>query len=122
MTITLTDDRAVAQLETWQQLEIAVGKTGLIDSMPERFWRDLVDHGVETVDQFEEAYSGQYRDGSDFSEQLCDDCGYLTESNLPTFITNHINWYAVWECELRHDYCIIKGKDEYDNRFFTRHF
>tara|TARA_E500000331_G_C16709518_1_gene477498 strand:- start:21 stop:389 length:369 start_codon:yes stop_codon:yes gene_type:complete len=122
MTITLTDDRAVAQLEDWQQLEIAVGKTGYIDSMPETFWRDLVDYGIETVEQFEEAYSGQYDSGADFSEQLCNDCGYLADDHLPTFITNHIDWEDVWECELRHDYCIIKGKNEYDYRFFARHF
>ena len=118
MTVTLTDDRAVTQLETWQQLEIAVAETGMIDSMPERFWQDLVSLGVETVEQFEEAYSGSYFSGADFAEQLCDDCGYLSESNLPTFISNHIDWDAVWNCELRHDYTM----SDVGGYFFSRHF
>ena len=122
MTITLTDDRSVAQLETWQQLEIAVGETGLIDSMPERFWQDLVSDGIETVEQFEEAYSGQYLSGADFAMQLCDDCGYLSESNIPNFIISHIDWDAVWNRELCFDYTKIEGKYPGDHRFFSRHF
>ena len=122
MTATLTDDCAVTQLETWQQLEIAVADTGMIDSMPERFWKDLVSYGIESVEQFEDAYSGQYDSGADFTEQLCDECGYLSESNLPTFISNHIDWDAVWNRELCFDYTKIEGKYPGDHRFFSRHF
>ena len=122
MTITLTDDRAVVQLETWQQLEIAVGKTGCIDSMPERFWRDLVDYGIETVEEFKDAYSGQYASGADFAEKLCEDCGYLSESNIPPFISRHIDWDSVWNRELCFEYTKIEGKRPGDLRFFCRDF
>ena len=77
-------------------------------------------NGIETVEQFEDAYSGQYRDGAEFSETLIDDCGYLEESSLPTFITNHIDWEDVWECELRHDYFMLT--QDYKSHFFSRHF
>ena len=122
MTVTLTDDRAVTQLETWQQLEIAVAETGMIDSMPERFWQDLVSLGIESVEQFEDAYAGSYYSGADFAEVLCDDCGYLSESNLPTFISYHIDWDAVWNRELCFDYTKIEGKSPREFRFFSRHF
>ena len=122
MTVTLTDDRAVTQLETWQQLEIAVADTGMIDSMPERFWKDLVSYGIESVEQFEDAYAGQYDSAAEFTEQLCDDCGYLSESNLPTWISGCIDWDLVWNSSLSYDYFIVEGKRPGDLRFFSRHF
>ena len=82
------------------------------------FMKELDDNGIETVEQFEDAYAGQYDSGADFAEQLCDDCGYLSESNLPNFISNHIDWDAVWNCELRHDYTM----SDVGGYFFSRHF
>ena len=86
------------------------------------FMKELDDNGIETAEQFQDAYAGQYASGADFAEQLCDDCGYLSESNLPNFISNHIDWDAVWNCELRHDYFMVEGKYPGDLRFFSRHF
>jgi len=80
--------------------------------------------GIENVDQWEDAYvqsmPSSFRVEAQFTEQLMDDLGYLYESNLPNFISNHIDWQAVWDCELRHDYCTI----QYDGvtHFFSRHF
>ena len=95
---------------------------GLIDAMPDRFFNELVDCGIETVEQFEDAYAGEYSSTANFAEQLCDDCGYLSESNLPNFISNHIDWDAVWNCELRFDYFTVEGKYPGDLRFFSLHF
>ena len=56
-----------------------------------------------------------------FVEQLMDDLGYLTEdSSMPDFITSHIDWQSVWDCELSHDYFIIESNDQ--THFFSRHF
>ena len=80
--------------------------------------------GIENVDQWEDAYvqsiPSAWRVEAQFTEQLMDDLGYLCESNLPNFISNHIDWQAVWDCELCHDYCTI----DYDGvtHFFSRHF
>ena len=80
--------------------------------------------GIENVDQWEDAYvqsmPSSWRVEAQFTEQLMDDLGYLSESNLPNFISNHIDWQDVWDCELRHDYSTI----EYDGvtHFFSRHF
>ena len=80
--------------------------------------------GIENVDQWEDAYVQSlpscWSVEAQFTEQLMDDLGYLSESNLPNFISNHIDWQEVWDCELRHDYCTI----EYDGvtHFFSRHF
>ena len=83
--------------------------------------------GIENVDQWEDAYvqsmPSSFRVEGQFVEQLMDDLGYLDGPEItavPNFITNHIDWQAVWDCELRHDYCTI----EYDGvtHFFSRHF
>ena len=85
--------------------------------------------GIENVDQWEDAYvqsiPSAWRVEAQFVEQLMDDLGYLSwdgpnEGPLPDFILSHIDWQAVWDCELRFDYCTI----EYDGvtHFFSRHF
>ena len=80
--------------------------------------------GIENVDQWEDAYVQSmpscWRVEAQFTEQLMDNLGYLCETELPTFITYHIDWQAVWDCELRHDYSTI----EYDGvtYFFSRNF
>ena len=95
-------------------------KEKYISDVNDQLFQDILDNGIETVEQFEDAYSGQYRDGAEFSETLVPDCGYLEESSLPTFITNHIDWEDVWECELRHDYFMLT--QDYKSHFFSRHF
>jgi len=104
------------------KLQEAVGSTGMIDTMPDRFFNELIDNGIETVEQFEDAYAGNYYSTADFAEQLCDDCGYLSESNLPTWISGCIDWDQVWNSALTYDYFIVEGKRPGDLRFFSRHF
>ena len=85
--------------------------------------------GIENVDQWDDAYTQSmptsYRVEAQFVEQLMDDLGYLStlstaDGDLPQFLTNHIDWQEVWDCELRHDYFSI----EYDGQthFFSRYF
>ena len=80
--------------------------------------------GIENTEQWEDAYvqsmPSSWSVEAQFTEQLMDDLGYSCETNLPSWIVNHIDWQAVWDCELRHDYCTI----EYDGvtHFFSRHF
>jgi len=78
--------------------------------------QEMMDYGIETVSQFEDAYQGQHLDAASFAESLCEDCGYLDDSNIPTFITNHIDWESVWSRELRFDYF------EVDGHFFSNNF
>ena len=82
--------------------------------------------GIENVDQWEDAYiqsmPTSIRVEAQFVEQLVDDLGYLStaDGELPDFLTYHIDWQAVWDSELRHDYFSI----EYDGQthFFSRYF
>ena len=60
----------------------------------ETYHRLVEDYGQEVVDEFmedydienfEEMYQGQYRNGAEFAEQLCQDCGYIKsyQGDLP---------------------------------------
>ena len=104
-----------------QQLQQEIEESGRIDSRPIDFYQELLDYGIESLEQFEDSYQGQHDSGADFAEQLCEDCGYLEESNLPMFIQSHIDWETVWSNELRFDYFAIKvGVQGYE--FFSNNF
>ena len=103
----------------------------ILNDIPEldlELFLEINDLGIENVDQWEDAYVQSMPSSlhveAQFTEQLVDDLGYLgdgpNETDVPDFLTSHIDWQAVWDCELRHDYCTI----EYDEMtyFFSRHF
>ena len=105
-----------------EQLRDAIGATGMIDTMPDQFYQDLIDYGIETAEQFEDAYQGSYSSGAEFSEIMVNDCGYLDNCDLPDFITHAIDYDVMWECSLRHDYFMLDGKRPGDKRFFSKYF
>ena len=99
-----------------------------IPDMDLNLFKEINDYGIENVDQWEDAYVQSMRTSihveAQFVEQLIDDLGYLgdgpNETDVPDFLTSHIDWQAVWDCELRHDYFTIED-GEYTH-FFSRHF
>ena len=96
-----------------------------IPDIDDELFRDILEYGIENVDQWEDAYvctmPTSIRVEAQFVEQLMDDLGYLTEdSSMPDFITSHIDWQEVWDCELSHDYFIIESEDQ--THFFSRYF
>ena len=103
-----------------EQLADAIGSTGMIDAMPDKFYQDLIDYGIETAEEFEDTYQGSYSSGAEFCQVMVEDCGELDQ--VPDFITNHIDYDSMWECELRHDYFMLDGKRPGDKRFFSKYF
>ncbi len=96
-----------------------------IPDIDDKLFQDILDEGIETVEQWEDAYVQSMPTSifveAQFVEQLMDDLGYLTEdSSMPDFITSHIDWQEVWDCELRHDYFTIESPDQ--THFFSRHY
>ena len=96
-----------------------------IPDVDDTLFQDILDNGIETDEQWEDAYVCSMPTSifveAQFVEQLMDDLGYLTEdSSMPDFITSHIDWQSVWDCELSHDYFIIESNDQ--THFFSRHF
>ena len=76
----------------------------------EDFGQNLVDEFIEdfdvsTIENFEDMYQGQYRNGAEFAEQIASDCGYVKD-NLPFWI--EIDWEKTWD-NLSYDYTEIDG-------------
>ena len=103
-----------------EQLRDAIGSTGMIDSMPDKFYQDLIDYGIETAEQFEDAYQGSYSSGAEFCRVTVEECGELEQ--VPDYITHAIDYDVMWECSLRHDYFMLDGKRPGDKRFFSKYF
>ena len=100
-----------------------------IPDMDLNLFKEITDYGIENVNQWEDAYVQSMRTSihveAQFTEQLVDDLGYFSwdgpnEGPAPDFIIAHIDWQAVWDCELRHDYFTIE--DGKYTHFFSRHF
>ena len=96
-----------------------------IPDIDDKLFQDILDEGIETVEQWEDAYVQSMPTSifveAQFVEQLMDDLGYLDEdSSMPEFITSHIDWQEVWDCELMHDYFTLESQDQ--THFFSRHF
>ena len=73
----------------------------------DRFIDLLKDEGIESASDFEDRFEVElegYGDSqlADYAEQLVTDCYEM--QGAPTFVLNHIDWEAVWNCELRFDY------------------
>ena len=82
--------------ETYHRLVDDYGQN-LVDEFAEEF-------DVDSVEHFEEMYQGQYESGAELAEQICQDCGYIS-NNIPHWIV--IDWERTWEANLRHDYIEI---------------
>ena len=59
---------------------------------------------IDDVASVVDSYQGSYYSGADFAEQICQDCGYIS-NNIPHWIV--IDWERTWEANLRHDYIEI---------------
>ena len=95
-----------------ESLKKDIEETGKLKSkMPDEFYKELIEYGIESVQQFNEAYEGQYKDGPTFAKKICEKAGYLEEdeTGVPSYITDRIDWQRVWTEELRFDYSEVNG-------------
>ena len=92
--------------ETWAELTENSYSMEAIEAFVEEF-------GVENIGSFEDAYSGTYRDGAHFAQDLVEGGCYFDMDNIPDFV--EINWEATWQ-NLSQDYT------EIDGHIFNNHF
>ena len=76
----------------------------LVDDYEEVVDEFIEDFDVSTIENFEDMYQGQYDSGADFAEQICQDCGYIS-NNMPSWI--EIDWEKTWDNALSYDYTLI---------------
>ena len=86
-----------------------------IDLLDEEFG---IQCAMDFEDKFEAEFSG-YGDSqlAEYAENLVSDTQDL--SRVPDFILNHIDWEAVWNCELRYDYSEIQFNE---NTYLFRNY
>jgi hypothetical protein len=67
-------------------------------------------YGEDYLDNFEDAYVGEFDSEEDFAEGYTTDCYSL---DLPAFVV--VDWKMTWECNLRYDYSYENGHMFCDN-------
>ena len=110
-------------------------KRELVDSICERTYYiteeqeyldfiDLLDEefGIQCAMDFEDKFEAEFESYGDsqlaeFAENLVSDTQDL--SCVPSFVLNHIDWQAVWDCELRYDYSEIQFNE---NTYLFRNY
>ena len=65
---------------------------------------------IDDVANVVDSYQGSYYSGADFAEQLCQDCGYIS-NDMPSWI--EIDWEKTWDRSLSYDYY------EHDGHIFS---
>lgn len=92
-------------------------RLSLDDAELDDIFNEITDLGIETVDQFDDAYVGCW-DSWDaearFSEDMADSLGLLNEDHFFSFA---IDWQRVWEHSLSYDYHCIAGVYFFNSNF-----
>jgi antirestriction protein len=94
--------------ELWEFLELDEEEAEAFEA-----YADNIGQGA-TIDGFREAYLGKWESGADYAQEATD--GHLPE--LPAWLV--IDWEAVWDCNLRHDYFTAPAPDG-DVFIFSNH-
>ena len=107
---------------TLSPLEVHVADIIESDSVSaiDKFLTELSDYGIDTVEQFDDAYSGCYRDVATFCEDLLSDIYHQEIESLPSWLQCAIDWDLVWHQSLRHNYFEVYFNGEY--YLFNRDF
>ena len=93
-----------------EQLCKGIEQAGLLDALPIEFYQELHEHGVESLEHFEDCYQGQYFTEADFVEQILNDC---YDNNLPSWVA--IDYQKTWDDSLSWDYFSVKtGVERYE--------
>ena len=93
----------------WEWLEL--------DEAEQLAFGAYADHmgGPVTVEDFRDAWQGQWNRGADFAEHIAEECG--GHHDLPTWLV--IDWAASWKQNLRHDYFEADDADGSNHIFRT---
>ena len=84
------------------------------------FRHELEGYGVDSIENFEDAYYGCYPDVDVFAEDFVNDCFSDTINELPHWLQSAIDYELIWHQSLRHDFFEV----EFDGEvyIFNRNF
>ena len=103
-----SEEEFIHHYETYNRLCEDYGQN-LVDEFIEEF-------DVSTIENFEDMYQGQYRNGAEFAQQIATDCGYIKsyQGDLPSWI--EIDWEKTWD-NLSYDYTELIGGHIFNNNY-----
>lgn len=91
-------------------VEFLMDRLDMDEEEATEFASDLEDHGIETEEQFDEAYFGDYGNTyhpeREFAENFYEELG---EINVDNPLYSFIDWQEVWDRQLRYDFNNING-------------
>ena len=89
-------------------------------SRVDTFRHELEDYGIETIENFEDAYYGCYPDVQTFVEDLVNDVYSHLINELPIWLQTAIDYEMIWYQSLRHDFVdiVFDGETYIFNRSF----
>ena len=84
------------------------------------FRNELEGYGVDSIENFEDAYYGCYPDVQTFTEDFITECYSDSINNLPTWLQTAIDYEMIWYQSLRYDFFEV----EFDGEvyIFNRNF
>ena len=88
-----------------QQLELEIAESGHMDSQTDEFYQELVDYGIESLEQFESSYEGQYESEAEFVEYILNEIEII---NVPHYVC--IDYQKTWDHALRFDYFSVQTR------------
>ena len=110
-------------------------KQELVDSICERTYyiteeqeyEDFItlldeEYGIQCAMEFEDKFEAEFESyGNDALAEYAENLVSGTQdlSRVPDFILNHIDWEAVWNCELRYDYSEVQFNE---NTYLFRNY
>ena len=89
-------------------------------SRTDLFINEIEGYGVESIEDFEDAYYGCYPDVQTFVEDFVNDCYSDCINNLPTWLQYAIDYELIWYQSFRHDFFEVSFDGEV--YIFNRHW
>ena len=86
------------------------------------FVERLNDYGIDSEEKIDDAYYGCYPSGSDFVEDICDDCYKDVIDALPSWLQSAIDYELIWHQAFQYDFFTIYERDSLEYYFFNRNF
>lgn len=122
-----------SEIEDKEYEDLPVDKRNLYDRIDERlgtkwtheeiieFIDELEDIGIDTADQFDEAYEYTHESWQSYAEKEFAEywCVEVLNAQIPDFLFAAIDWQDVWDHNLRYDFAYI---ETVNGTFFFRNF
>ena len=136
MTATLSPSFVAARtaFAAWYD-NLSETKSELVDSICERTYyiteeqeyedfMTLLDEefGITTAMDFEDKFEAEFEGYgesqlAEYASNMVHECYEM--QGVPTFVLNHVDWEAVWNCELRYDYSEVQFNE---NTYLFRNY